>query len=175
MLQRRRDVPPDELDRASAAVVAHALPLLPHGATVALYAPHGGEPDVRAIPDLRPDLRVAWPRVTSSQGAMVFVTAPASSLVRGFAGILEPPDGEIVAPRDFDAMLIPGTAFSAVGARLGMGGGFYDRYLEQLRDDALRVGIAHHWQLVPTVPEQHHDRRMTHVVTDSDVWHTATS
>jgi 5,10-methenyltetrahydrofolate synthetase len=55
---------------------------------------------------------------------------------------LEPVRGEKLIP---DVMLIPTLGFTEQGARLGYGGGYYDRTLAQLNEtgkDFLALGIA---------------------------------
>lgn len=63
----------------------------------------------------------------------------------------------LVDPRDVDALVCPLVAFDATSKRLGYGGGNYDRYLEELRSDALVFGIAFSEQQVEQVPCEPHD------------------
>lgn len=68
---------------------------------------------------------------------------------------------------DFDAVtlaLIPGMAFGQNLARLGKGGGFYDRLLPQL-PNALKVGVAFSCQLLESVPTNAHDIAMDRIIT----------
>ena len=56
------------------------------------------------------------------------------------------------------AVLVPGVAFDNRGARLGRGGGFYDRFLERTKDvDMLKIGVCWSMQVVPSVPTDPHD------------------
>jgi 5-formyltetrahydrofolate cyclo-ligase len=68
-----------------------------------------------------------------------------------------------------DLVITPGLAFDARGNRLGYGGGFYDRYLSRLGPEALRVGVAFHFQLVDEVPNGPADQQVHLVVTDATV------
>ncbi len=96
-----------------------------------------------------------------------------SDLVSGPTGLLEPPAG---APEEVpaagDAAVVPGVAFDRTGARLGRGGGFYDRAFPPGAADApLLVGFAHSFQVVERVPCESHDRRMDAIVTENGmVW-----
>lgn len=73
-----------------------------------------------------------------------------------------------VHPRDIDAVIVPGRAFDARGARLGRGKGFYDALLARLRPDAraATIGLAFEAQVVERVPEDAHDARVAWVATD---------
>ncbi|MFM1867693.1 MAG: hypothetical protein RL591_1101 [Planctomycetota bacterium] len=87
-------------------------------------------------------------------------------------GILAPnPESHLVHrvfPRDLDAVIVPGRAFDARGARLGRGKGFYDALLARLRPDAraATLGFAFESQFVARVPEEPHDRRVAWIATE---------
>ena len=68
-------------------------------------------------------------------------------------------------------VLTPLVGFDASGARLGQGGGFYDRKFAELqgRADLLVVGIASSCQELPVVPTEAHDRRLDLVMTELGV------
>ena len=65
-------------------------------------------------------------------------------------------------------VLTPLLAFDATGARLGYGGGYYDRTLRTLRDRnaVLAVGVAYDAQEVEAVPSDAGDERLDLVVTE---------
>lgn len=69
-----------------------------------------------------------------------------------------------IAPYDLDAVLVPLVAFDALGNRLGYGGGNYDRFLPQLRPDAVVLGVAFEEQRVDSVPCESHDRPLPRIV-----------
>ena len=55
-------------------------------------------------------------------------------------------------------------AFDAGNHRLGYGGGNYDRFLPQLRGDAVVCGIAFAEQQVERVPLEPHDLPLPHII-----------
>ena len=72
-----------------------------------------------------------------------------------------PTDAQII-----DLVIVPGLAFTRDGQRLGQGGGYYDRYLPLLRPDCITIGVCFDEQIVPDVPGEVHDQRVSRVVTD---------
>ena len=70
------------------------------------------------------------------------------------------------APRP-DLIIVPGIAFDRQLNRLGRGRGYYDRLLSDLTLPC--IGLAFAFQLFDHIPVDTHDRRMTAVVTDTEV------
>ncbi|WGK65983.1 5-formyltetrahydrofolate cyclo-ligase [Croceiramulus getboli] len=57
-------------------------------------------------------------------------------------GIPEPQDGILIAPEKLDVLFVPLLAFDRKGHRIGYGKGFYDRFLQNCRPDALKIGLS---------------------------------
>ena len=80
-------------------------------------------------------------------------------------GLLEPgATSPLADPTAADLVLVPGLGFDSSGARIGMGGGYYDRFLTSL--DCVRLGLTFEWQLLTHVPMQAHDQRVDAIVTE---------
>lgn len=89
-------------------------------------------------------------------------------LRRGQMNVWEPADHcPHVAIASLDIVLVPGLAFTRDGARLGRGGGFYDRLLAHPDCRAHRIGIAHDLQLVDSIPLEPHDQRVHQIISES--------
>ena len=69
---------------------------------------------------------------------------------------------------DIALFLVPGIAFSRDGARLGQGGGWYDRVLVHRRADSLVVGVAFDEQIVDEIPCEAHDIPLDFLCTPRD-------
>lgn len=91
-------------------------------------------------------------------------------LVAGPMGIQEPEaegDGlQYVDERSVDVWIIPGLAFSRSGARLGYGGGWYDRFLAKADPSALSIGVAYPFQIEESLPLEPHDIPLSDIVFD---------
>ena len=58
-------------------------------------------------------------------------------------GITEPKEGEIISPIDIDLIFVPLLAYDKNGYRVGYGKGFYDRFLNQCREDVILMGFSY--------------------------------
>ena len=66
-----------------------------------------------------------------------------------------------------DVVVVPAVAYDEDCYRLGYGGGFYDRFLQRLRDDAITIGIAFDFQIFDSVPKEDHDAQLDYIITET--------
>ena len=71
--------------------------------------------------------------------------------------------------KNLDVVIVPAVAYDKQRYRLGYGGGFYDRFLENLREDAVTVGIAFDLQIFDEIPKEPHDAQLDYIVTESRI------
>ena len=86
---------------------------------------------------LKDDKKVLIPK-TYSKGRMDFVVYDPQQLVKTSFGLLEPQGNlEVMDASQIDLIHVPGLVFTTEGYRIGYGGGYYDRYLEQFSGHTL--------------------------------------
>jgi len=83
----------------------------------------------------------------------------------GRLNTLEPIEKALPAVTEFDLILVPGIAFDNSGNRMGLGRGFYDRFLPKTR--GLRLGICFDFQLLESIPHDSKDIGVEAIVTES--------
>lgn len=93
---------------------------------------------------------------------------PDCEMVDGEFGARIPASGEWMTP---EILIVPLVAFDRRGGRLGYGGGFYDRTLEQLRAvrPTLAIGFAFNAQESDGLPLEETDQPLDLIVTESEV------
>jgi 5-formyltetrahydrofolate cyclo-ligase len=115
--------------------------------------------------------RLALPRFAASDAAMTFARHAdpfaESDLEVGPFGILQPTAGaEAIIP---DVLFVPLVGFTADCARMGQGGGHYDRWLAE-HPPALAIGLAWDVQLCDALPAEPHDIPLHAVVTPTRIY-----
>lgn len=124
--------------------------------TVALFASLADEPDTAPLlARCHGRKRVLVPRVEGD--VMHFYDYDPAKMEPGAFGIAEPQASEPVNPAEIDFILVPGTAFTAGGARMGRGRGYYDKYMSQPGFRAYKAGVCYPHQLVDELPVEPHD------------------
>ena len=164
-------MPPELIDGWSAAIIARLASLDEYRRADTIHCYASALPgEVRTDPLITRSLSdrkgVICPRVRAHGQLDHHEIAQLSHLVESAFGLREP-DAELAPPVDpeqADLIVAPGVAFAEDGARLGMGGGYYDRFLAQVSSPI--VGLAYEMQLVDTLPMAEHDRRVDLIVTE---------
>ena len=149
-----------------------SLPQTQQTDTLFLFCGTGFEPDTARLfaPLLAQGKRIALPRMRPGRQMEVRQLCPDRPLVKHPFGILEPDeDCPLLSPEEIDLVLVPALCYDRHGFRLGMGGGYYDRWLCQYRGPT--VGLCREALLQDALPVQPHDRPVDTVVTPSCVLH----
>lgn len=73
-----------------------------------------------------------------------------------------------VKPEAIDLILVPGVAFGRDGSRLGMGAGYYDRFLLKV-GQAVRMGVAYKSLMQETLPTDVYDVGMQLLASESGI------
>ena len=153
-----------EQQHAHAEAVAQALlPRLRADDVVGVYLQHDGELDLAPLMSLcrRKGVGLALPVVLEADLAFA-VYGSGQPMRRNRFGIEEPASPVFAQPT---LVLAPMVAFDLRGTRLGMGGGYYDRYFRS-HPDAERIGVAHECQCALDLPAEADDVPLGAAVTE---------
>jgi 5-formyltetrahydrofolate cyclo-ligase len=172
MLAERRSLSAAAVREGSEAIAAYfcAWPAYREAATVMLYLAMADEPQTAALVEdaWKSGKQVAVPRMGAAYGVMEAAALDRwDDLVTGRLGLKmpDPAKSRPIDPTAIDLVVVPGVAFDAAGRRLGMGAGYYDRFLPQACR-ACKLGLAWSVQLTDEVPEGEHDVRMDFLLTE---------
>ena len=180
VIARRDAIGLDMRAAKSAAICARLVELLERSGTcaprtVAVYAAMGSEVDPAAFATAAADRgwQVAYPCMLSASdaatcgqrmcmrvvaavdvGTAPFIARPTQAFA---ATDINSDRFPIVPAESLGIIVVPLVAFDQTGARLGYGGGCYDRYLPTVSESCQIIGIAFDEQRVNHVPADAHD------------------
>ncbi|MGN0981345.1 MAG: 5-formyltetrahydrofolate cyclo-ligase [Candidatus Limivicinus sp.] len=165
----RESLNTEERRNYSAAIVQRLtqLPEYQAAETVMLYRAVKGEVSLQGLSGKR----FVWPLCIGEGEMIALLPADESAWQKGYCGIPEPVrerSGEI-APEEIDLVICPCTAFDARCQRMGMGKGFYDRFLPRCKK-ARFVEVAFEAQKTESLPVTPWDVTMDAVVTEKEVY-----
>ena len=167
-LERRRAA--HDLDRGAAAGLLSSVLAGYRGTPIAGYMPIRTEIDPRAaMAEAAANGPVAVPVIIGARLPLRFSRwQPEGAMRAGPYGAQVPEVDDFLEP---ELVIVPLVAFSRTGARLGYGGGFYDRTLAQLRArrPTLAIGFAYGAQEMADLPTELTDQALDIIVTDTQV------
>lgn len=125
--------------------------------TVYGYLPYNQEVRTWALLEqaLKDGKKVAVPKVYGDEMRFIYMT-DLTAVNTGYAGIPEPIADEPIADDPTALVLMPGLAFDREGHRIGYGGGFYDRFLEN-EPNHPTVALCYRFQLLDHLDTEDHD------------------
>lgn len=162
---------------SSAAICAHLLAMPEYQAAEAVFCFVGTEREI----DTRPILEDAL--VSDKTLCVPLCTAPGTMELRrvrslvelspSTCGILEPPaDSPAVSVDDVDFAVLPCLTCNHLGARLGQGGGYYDRFLSHYRGGT--VLLCREKLIREEIPLEPHDYPVPWVLTERGLYEDGT-
>jgi 5-formyltetrahydrofolate cyclo-ligase len=146
LVRRRRGLSPDEVAAASRTIAERVLAAVewPSVRTLHVYMPVPAWREVDTTPIVSA-VQAQWPAVEISHPGL--------------------DRNQPVPTEPFDVIVVPVVGFDRDNNRLGLGGGFYDRFLAG-QPEALKLGVAYAWALVEEgLPVEPHDVRLDRIVT----------
>jgi 5-formyltetrahydrofolate cyclo-ligase len=169
----RRQLSDHQLATAALALRTHLLPRLAGARRVAAYVPVGAEPgSVQLLDELAWGGTTVLLPVVDGEALWWAMYGGADDLVDGQRGMRAPGGRRLAADslRLVDAVLVPAQAVDHVGTRLGRGAGHYDRALAAASPGTPLIALLHDGELVPQLPVDPWDRRVTAVSTPGAGW-----
>ena len=145
LLAQRRALTKETISKASLNIARQVIEVVDwrqvHNVHIYYSLPVLGEVDTQPIIDW---LAVAYPDICVTVGE----------------GALDAPFPE----GSYDVIFVPVLGFDRGGFRLGMGGGWYDRWLKT-QPQAYKIGLAYVWAELQNLPHEPHDVPLDQVLT----------
>ena len=149
-----------------------ALDCFKKAENILLYAAFGGEADLSAlaVEAARQGKTLAYPVCGEGFSLTAAVPGPDGWEV-GAYGIRTPilSRSAVLPPDKLDLVLVPCTVFDAACRRVGMGKGYYDRYLPRC-PQAVWLGVAFEVQRVEAAAVDATDQRLDGYVTEGGIY-----
>lgn len=170
--KHRREATPEQIRADSNAICEKFLSLSEYkeAAIVFAYMDCKNEVETKMVIEQcwKDGKTVAVPKVFGKI-MKYYVIHSYDDLEEGYYGIPEPKYEqlqEIVCEEGL--MILPGVAFDVSRHRVGYGGGFYDRYLEE-HPDMKKIAFAFEFQMFEEVPFEEFDRQPEKIITEKRI------
>lgn len=129
---------------------------------VAIYLAFGDEADISAL--LESTQAIYLPSIKGKDMQFQLFTEGTQFETLGY-GLKQPCFIDDLPQDSLDLYLMPLVGFDLNGTRLGMGGGYYDRYFAT-HHKGIRAGVAYQCQQVEQLPSDPWDVKIQHIFTE---------
>lgn len=136
--------------------------------SLALYYPLKNEPDLFKLTFTK-DWCCSLPKLTGREDMQFIYYYPGTPLENSLGTELMQPQGnKAIIPK---VLIAPGVAFSLDGYRLGFGGGYYDRYIAEIKktQKLITIGVCFDQFLLEKFPYETHDVKFDYIITEQTI------
>lgn len=134
-----------------------------------IYISFGSEVETKDIimKALDDGKKVYVPKINGENNEMKAINIESlEGLVENSFGILEPISDVEISKEKIDLIIVPGAVFDKEGNRIGYGGGYYDRYLEAIKDKKNKIALVYDFQIVDYIPSEVHDIKVDYIISN---------
>ncbi len=171
---KKRDKIPEKDRELFSKIITDSVLKLPEyerAEKVFLYASFRSEVDTAKLIDhtISSKGAVFLPRVMDKTTMRFFRVSDINDLKKSRLGIFEPENDPEKEEMEADLFIIPLTAFSLNLDRVGYGGGYYDRYLNDHKGRAAVCALAFEEQLIPEFETERTDLKPDIIITQEKI------
>lgn len=171
LVRRKLSAIPGEIKRKWDQQIFHQVishPKVLRASSIICYVSLPNEVDTWAMIGwlIQQGKKVWVPRVSQDGKRMeIYPLRAIDRLAQGYAGIWEPEQKPVkkLNKQSIQMIIVPGVAFDSRGARLGRGGGHFDRFLSQY-PSLYKLGLAYQPQIFSSLPQGQYDISMDEVI-----------
>lgn len=136
---------------------------------ICIYVNFKSEINTKAIIEiaLRDGKTIYAPRIKKNRDMEFIKIKSLGDLEKNKMGILEPKLNLIESVKKVDINILPGLAFDLKGGRIGYGGGYYDRYFQNI--DCLNISLCYAIQIIEKIPMEKHDIKYDYLICEKGI------
>jgi len=173
LLKKRNSLNQEEIEKKSKKIVKKILqlPQIKSKQNFFCYVPYKNEVKTHDLIKflLTQNKTVAVPKIISKQEMLPIIIKDFSQLKPNKFGILEPQADQPIIEK-IEINIMPAVAITKNGARLGMGGGYYDRFIEKYQPET-NVALVFEKQIHTHIPTNQWDKKVQLVVTEKSCYY----
>jgi 5-formyltetrahydrofolate cyclo-ligase len=177
MLTQRKNMKLQDVDTSSNKIIESIikLPIFINSKNIMLYLSFKNEVNTYPLATwcLNHNKTVIAPYcIQSSKKIIPFkINNLSSDLTKSNFGVMEPKYNllDSIDIEDIDLVLVPGVVFDENCNRIGLGAGYYDRFLMNKLSSTPTIGLAYDYQIIDKVPVDKFDVPLDFIITDKRI------
>lgn len=173
ILEKRSNLSLEEVDKKSELIIENLTPYLKNAQNIMIFMDMKNEVRITKLIELYPEKNFFISKIVNSKNrGMKINKYNENELVLHKFGYYESSSDDFYDEKILDIVIVPALAFDSSKNRIGFGGGYYDTFLNKVREknkNTLFIGVCYDFQMIEEVPIEGHDITLDLVINESEV------
>ena len=173
ILEKRSNLSLEEVDKKSELIIENLTPYLKNAQNIMIFTDMKNEVRITKLIELYPEKNFFISKIVNSKNREMKINKyNENELVLHKFGYYESSSDDFYDEKILDIVIVPALAFDSSKNRIGFGGGYYDTFLNKVREknkNTLFIGVCYDFQMIEEVPIEGHDITLDLVINESEV------
>ena len=173
ILEKRSNLSLEEVDKKSELIIENLAPYLKNAQNIMIFMDMKNEVRITKLIELYPEKNFFISKIVNSKNREMKINKyNENELVLHKFGYYESSSDDFYDKKILDIVIVPALAFDSSKNRIGFGGGYYDTFLNKVREknkNTLFIGVCYDFQMIEEVPIEGHDITLDLVINESEV------
>ena len=173
ILEKRSSLSLEEVNKKSELIIENLAPYLKNAQNIMIFTDMKNEVRITKLIELYPEKNFFISKIVNSKNREMKINKyNENELVLHKFGYYESSSDDFYDEKILDIVVVPALAFDSSKNRIGFGGGYYDTFLNKVREknkNTLFIGVCYDFQMIEEVPIEGHDITLDLVINESEV------
>ena len=173
ILEKRSNLSLEKVDKKSELIIENLTPYLKNAQNIMIFTDMKNEVRITKLIELYPEKNFFISKIVNSKNREMKINKyNENELVLHKFGYYESSSDDFYDEKILDIVIVPALAFDSSKNRIGFGGGYYDTFLNKVREknkNTLFIGVCYDFQMIEEVPIEGHDITLDLVINESEV------
>ena len=173
ILAKRNILSDKDINEKSDLIIKNLASYIENVQNIMIFMDMKTEVKITKLLELYPKKNFFISKITNSKNREMKINKyNKNELILHKFGYYESSSNDFYDEEILDVVIVPALAFDSKKNRIGFGGGYYDTFLEKVRqknNKALFIGVCYDFQIIDSVPTEKHDVTLDFVVSESKI------
>ena len=173
ILAKRNILSDKDINKKSDLIIKNLASYIENIQNIMIFMDMKTEVKITKLLELYPKKNFFISKITNSKNREMKINKyNKNELILHKFGYYESSSNDFYDEEILDVVIVPALAFDSKKNRIGFGGGYYDTFLEKVRqknNKVLFIGVCYDFQIIDSVPTEKHDVTLDFVVSESKI------
>ena len=173
ILAKRNILSDKDINEKSDLIIKNLASYIENVQNIMIFMDMKTEVKITKLLELHPKKNFFISKITNSKNREMKINKyNKNELILHKFGYYESSSNDFYDEEILDVVIVPALAFDSKKNRIGFGGGYYDTFLEKVRqknNKALFIGVCYDFQIIDNIPTEKHDVTLDFVVSENKI------